>query len=87
MPYASIQIHKQGIERGGFPMFLHATGFQLIKEGQDNGSRVHTDKLCGPACGDRLKQRIKDFATSRGMEITVDFFAATCNTLTTRFMS
>ena len=85
--YASIQIHKLCIERGAFPLFLHATGLQLIEEGQDDGSRVHADKLRGPACGARLKQRIVDFTRRVGEMISVDMFAAASNALTLRFMA
>ncbi len=85
--YASIHIHKRCIERGAFPIFLHATGLQLIEEGQDDGSRVHSEKLRGPACGAGVKQHIAEFTRRVGKPISVDMFAAACNALTAHFMA
>jgi hypothetical protein len=68
-------------------MFLHASGLQVIEEGQDDESRMHAEKLRGPACGALLVQRIKDFTRLAGKEITIDMFAAACNALTTRYMA
>ena len=82
---AAEAIHKACIPRGVVIMALHATGQQLIDEGVDDGSRKHAQALRGPACGELLRQTIREFADEIGCQITIDFFAAAENAMCQRF--
>jgi hypothetical protein len=59
----------------------------LIEEGVDEGSRSHAEALRGPACGDDTRRKIRQFAQRIGKEITIDYFASSCNALVPRFMT
>ena len=85
--FASIQIAKACIIGGAIPYFLHVSGKRLIEEGIDDGSRMHAEALRGPACGEVLRRKICEFMGKIRKELTIDFFASSCNALTPRFMS
>jgi len=85
--YAAIQIAKACIEEGAIPYFLHVSGKRLIEEGVDDGSRTHAEALRGPACNKKLRGRVQSFARKIQKEITIDFFASSCNAMAERFMT
>lgn len=85
--YAAIQIAKACIEEGAIPYFLHVSGKRLIEEGVDDGSRTHAEALQGPACNKKLRGRVQSFARKIQKEITIDFFASSCNAMAERFMT
>jgi hypothetical protein len=58
-----------------------------LKKGVDEGSRSHAEALRGPACGDDIRRKIRQFAQRIGTEITIDYFASSCNALVPRFMT
>ncbi len=79
--YASVQIAETCIVEGAFPYFLHVSGKRLIEEGLDDGSRTHAEQLRGPACNDEVRSRVRTFARRLGLELTIDFFASSCNAM------
>ena len=84
---ASIDLHKQCYRAGWVPMFLHVSGERLIEEGVDNGSRAEARRIWGPKCSRVLRDFIFDFCKRQQCEITIDFFASSCNALVPRFAS
>jgi len=84
---ASVDVHKQCIQAGWTPMFLHVSGERLIEEGVDDGSRTEARRLRGPKCSDQLRRFIFTQCAAEGYAITIDLFASTCNALVERFAS
>ncbi len=60
-----------------FP-FLHVSSKLLIEEGLDDGSRTHAKQV---------RSRVSSFARRLGLEITINFFASSCNVMVARFLS
>ena len=82
---AAEAIHRACIPRGVVVRALHASGQQLIDEKVDEGSRQHAQALRGPACGDRLRRIVSEFAAEVGCPLTIDFFASADNALCKRY--
>jgi hypothetical protein len=82
---AAEAIHKACIPRGVVVRTLHVSGEQLIDEGIDDGSRKHAQALRGPACSERMRRIVAEFATAVGCPLTIDFFASADNALCRRF--
>ena len=82
---ATEAIYRACIPRGVVVRTLHASGKQLIEEMVDEGSRRHAQALRGPACGERLRSIVFEFAREVGCPLTIDFFASAENTLCRRY--
>jgi len=69
------------------PLFLHAPGSDLVREGIDAASRSLAIGIAGPACSPRLKTMVFALAARHGWRITVDAFASFGNRLVDRYFS
>ena len=74
-------------ESGVEPLFLHAPGSDLVREGIDAASRDLAIGIAGPACSPRLKTMVFTLAARHGWRITVDAFASFGNRLVDRYFS
>ena len=84
---ATEQLHIDCVRAGQFPMFLHVSGESLVSDGVDDGSRTKARSLRGPCSGAWLWAEAQQLATAVGWSMTVDMFAAACNTKLPRFMT
>jgi hypothetical protein len=81
------QIHRAAIPKQVQLGFLHASGEQLIREGVNDGSRKHASALLGPACGESLKQIVREFALTTSSGIKIDYFPAASTAIVQRLVA